>query len=75
MLLSSYLRVPSCLSGISPLEIWEQFYTNFLHVIIRLLLQGKAHLQSRFLNIHLMKINNTVLVLNGRSISIQQKPE
>ena len=40
MLLSSYLRVPSCLSGISTLEIWEQFYTNFLHVIIRLLLLG-----------------------------------
>ena len=40
MLLSSYLRVPSCLSGISTLEIWEQFYTNFLPVIIRLLLLG-----------------------------------
>ena len=76
MLLSSYLRVPSCLSGISTLEIWEQFYTNFLPVIIRLLLLGspaaQARSQHRILNIHLTKINNTVLVLNGR---IYRNPE
>ena len=62
---SSILSIWDISSG----NLWAILY-KFSPCDNKIVITGEENTESRFLNIHPMKINNTVLVLNSRSIII-----